>query len=277
MPQRSLDKKVAVVTGAASGIGRALAIELAKEGCSLALADRDEVGLAETAKLASAAQSSVRVRTYGVDVGSEDSMRNFAQAVDEEYGRVHLLVNNAGVTVTGEFVNQSLEDFRWIFDVNFWGVVYGCKFFIPQLERAGGGTIVNLSSLFGLVGVPMQSSYCSTKFAVRGLSESLSAELADSKIDVISVHPGGISTNIVKNARTRGEEASRMQGHLERLFETKMMPPEDAARRIIRGVKRGWPRLLITKETYVADAIKRVLPAIPPRVVNRARRLMGVR
>lgn len=275
MALRSLRDKVAVVTGAASGIGRALAKALADEGCSLALADRDEVGLAETVRICD--RPDVRVRSYRVDVSNESAMRDFAAAVDDEYGRVHLLVNNAGVTVAGEFVNQSLDDFRKVVDVNFWGVVYGCKFFIPQLERAGGACIVNLSSLFGLVGVPMQSSYCATKFAVRGLSESLGAELADSDIDVVSVHPGGISTNIMKNADCVGEEANRMRAGLERFFETKTMPPEQAAQKIIRGVKRGSPRVLITRETYMADAVKRVIPAIPPKVVNRARRLFRSR
>jgi NAD(P)-dependent dehydrogenase (short-subunit alcohol dehydrogenase family) len=274
MSLRRLEGKVAVVTGAASGIGRALATALAAEGCSLALADRNVEGLKATAALASGPK--VRVRTYEVDVGNEDSMRTFAKAVEDEYGRIHLLINNAGVTVTGEFSNQSLEDFRWVVDVNFWGVVYGCKFFIPQLERAGEGCIVNLSSLFGLVGVPMQTSYCATKFAVRGFSESLGAELADSNIDVVSVHPGGISTDIIKNAKVRGREAQRINAGLLRHFETKTMSPDRAAHKIIRGIKRGSPRVLITRETYATDVIKRVLPALHPKVMNRARSLLKI-
>lgn len=275
MSLRNFNDKVAVITGAASGIGRALAEALALEGCSLALADKDALGLEKTATLVrDKVGDKVRVRTYEVDVGNEASMRDFAGSVDDEYGRVHLLVNNAGVTVSGEFMDQTLDDFRWVVDVNFWGVVYGCKFFIPMLERAGQGCIVNLSSLFGIVGVPMQSSYCATKFAVRGFSESLAAELCDSNIDVVSVHPGGISTNIVKNSRARGEEAVRMQPKWERFFETKTMPPSRAAEIILKGVRKGSPRVLITREAYIGDAFKRIIPAMRPKLVNRIKKLL---
>ena len=147
---------------------------------------------------------------------------------------------------------------------------------LPLLQRAGEGCIVNLSSMFGLVGVPMQTSYCATKFAVRGFSESLSAELVDQNIDVVSVHPGGISTRIMHNSRSAGERAKRSRRKLEAFFERKAMPASDAAAKIVKGIKRGSTRVLITKETYATDAIKRLFPALPPKLVSRARKIMGV-
>lgn len=275
MPLKKLAGRVAVITGAASGIGRATAYALADEGCDLVLSDVDSVGLEQTAR--EARNRGRRVSTHKVDVSDLEAMRRFAEAVDAEHGHIHILMNNAGVTVTGEFEHQALEDFKWVVDINLWGVIYGSKLFLPLLQRAGEGCIVNLSSMFGLVGVPMQTSYCTTKFAVRGFSESLAAELADQRIDVVSVHPGGIATRIVHNARNAGERAERAQKKLERAFETKMMPPEEAAAKIVRGIKRGSPRVLITKETYATDVLKRLFPAVPPRLISRARQMLGIR
>ncbi len=274
MPLPRLKDRIAVITGAGSGIGRATAKALAAEGCDLAISDLDEAGLAETVRQLES--SGRKVVSHRVDVSDRAAMAAYAKQVEEEFGHVHIVMNNAGVTVTGEFEHQSIEDFEWVVRINFLGVVYGAKFFLPLLQRAGEGCIVNLSSMFGLVGVPMQTSYCATKFAVRGFSESLGAELVDHNIDVVSVHPGGIATRIVHNARTAGSRAARMQKGLEKMFETKMMAPEDAAQRILRGIKRGSPRVLITKETYATDVLKRIFPALPPKAVARARKLLGV-
>ncbi len=193
---RSFDDKVAVVTGAGSGIGRALAQELARRGAHLALADLSEAALADTA--AGIAATGRRVTTHVVDVADAARMEAFAEAVVAAHGRVELLVNNAGVSVTGTLEEQSLDDWRWIVGVNFWGVVHGCKFFLPHLRKNREAHIVNLSSMLGFLGMPTQSSYCATKFAVRGLSEALWAELHGSGIGVTSVHPGGVKTNIVR-------------------------------------------------------------------------------
>ncbi|MFV8753523.1 SDR family NAD(P)-dependent oxidoreductase [Nannocystaceae bacterium ST9] len=268
---RKLADRVAVVTGSASGIGRATAILLAREGCDLALADVDEVGMAETA--AQIRELHRTVTTHIVDVADKARMQAFADEVVAEHGDVHVLINNAGVSVTAPLADQTLEDFEWIVGINFWGVVYGCKFFLPHLQRAGGATIVNLSSMFGLIGLPTQSSYCATKFAVRGFSESLAAELVHHDVDVISVHPGGIATNIVRSGRflDTGKQAKTVKW-----FERFAMPPEQAARQIVQGIKYRKSRVIITREAVLTDLLKRAYPSIPPRAVAWAQhRLLG--
>ncbi len=253
---QSFDNKVAVVTGAASGIGRALAQQLAQRGAALALVDRNAEALAETA--ASVAATAKRVTTHVVDVADAEQMEALAAAVVAQHGRVELLINNAGVSVTGTFEEQSLDDWRWIVGVNFWGVVHGCKFFLPHLRSAESAHIVNLSSMFGLIGLPTQSSYCATKFAVRGLSEALWAELHGSGIGVTSVHPGGVKTNIVRASRTA--DANAKQQMIER-FDRMAMTPEKAAGKILRAVERNKLRVVICPEARVADWAKRLFPA----------------
>lgn len=268
---RTLVDRVAVVTGAASGIGRATAVLLANQGCDLALADLDEAGMAQTA--AKVREAGRRVSTHLVDVSDKARMAAFADEVVAEHGGVHVLVNNAGVSVTAPLAEQTLEDFEWIVGINFWGVVYGCKFFLPHLRAAGGATIVNLSSMFGLIGLPTQSSYCATKFAVRGFSESLAAELVHDDIDVISVHPGGIATNIVRKGRFLD---TAKQAQTAKWFERFAMPPEDAAWRIVEGIKRRKSRVIITREAVLTDLLKRAYPTIPPRAVAWAQhKLLG--
>jgi len=264
---RSLDQSVAVVTGAASGIGRATALALANKGSTVAIADIDELGLAETARLLDRAGAGYSVHT--VDVADKQRMQAFADEVAEAHDRVHIVVNNAGVSVGAKLEDHSLEDFEWIVGINFWGVVYGCKFFLPHLQRAGWGAFVNLSSMFGLTGVPTQSSYCATKFAVRGFSESLSIELANENIDVISVHPGGIKTNIVRSSRG-DDETSRAR--IVAWFERHAMPPEIAASKIVTAIERRRSRVLITREAWLTDVVKRVYPAVPRRLAGWALR-----
>lgn len=265
---RRLSNRVAVVTGAASGIGRATAVTFAKRGCALAVADLDEAGLAQTAQLV--ASTGAKVTQHRVDVSDKQRMEAFAGEVIEAHGRAHIIVNNAGVTTISGFERHSLEDFEWVMGVNFWGVVYGCKFFLPHLQREGWGSIVNISSLFGIVGMPGQTSYCSSKFAVRGFSESLGVELSNQNIDVLSVHPGGVRTNIVRSARglDSGEEHARRIKWFERIG----IEPEDAAERIVSAVERRRQRLLITKETYAIDAFKRLIPTMPRPLAKLARR-----
>lgn len=252
--------RVAVITGAASGIGRALSIGLAEKGCELALVDVNEAELAETAALSR--RHGVSVSTHQVDVSSRDAMAALPDAVESEHGRADIVVNNAGVTVASTLEDQDLDDFEWLVGVNVWGVVHGCKFFLPLLRKSDDAYLVNLSSMFGLVGVPGQSSYCLSKFAVRGFSEAIAAELADTNIRVMSVHPGGISTNIVRDARWGGDLEGRSRAM--QFFEKRAMPPEAAAQRIIEGMQRGASRKLIAPEAYLTDAVKRVIPVLPP-------------
>ena len=265
--------RVAVITGAASGIGRALSIALAERGCDLALVDVNEAHLDETASLSR--RHGVNVSTHRIDVSSREAMGALPDAVESEHGRADIVVNNAGVTVASNLEDQDLDDFEWLVGINVWGVVYGCKFFLPLLRKSDDAYIVNLSSMFGLVGVPGQSSYCLSKFAVRGFSEAIAAELAETNIRVMSVHPGGISTNIVRDARWGDDREGRSRAM--KFFETRAMPPEAAAQRIIEGMERGASRKLITREAYVTDAVKRMIPVLPASWLARARKVFDAK
>ena len=252
--------RTAVVTGAGSGIGRATSILLAQKGCRLAIADINADGLAETARLVR--EHGRPVSSHVVDVSSKQRMQEFAGEVVEEHGAVHIVINNAGVAVVANFKDHSLEDFEWLMGINFWGVVYGCKFFLPHLSAAEEGHIVNISSMFGLLGIPQQTSYCASKFAVRGFSEALRIELSNSSVGVTSVHPGGIATNIVADARLAGDAQSpKEHARMVRNFK-KMMPPSEAAAQIVQGIERNKPRVLITRESHIADIAKRLAPAL---------------
>lgn len=257
--------RVAVVTGSASGIGRAVAERLAAKGCDLALADIDPEGLEQTASAVRALGR--RAITHRVDVSDREQMQAFVTAVEDAYGRVDVLVNNAGVTVAATFDEHSIEDFEWVVGINLWGVVYGCKLFLPLLRQQDEAYVVNLSSMFGLIGMPRQTSYCATKFAVRGFSESLAVELAETGVRVLSVHPGGIRTNIAKSARYRGQDNEKLRAKTVRFFEKMGMAPEDAADRIVGAMERNAERLLITRESYATDVIKRLMPTMPSRWV----------
>jgi NAD(P)-dependent dehydrogenase (short-subunit alcohol dehydrogenase family) len=253
-----LKDRVAVVTGAGSGIGRATAVLLAQRGCKLAVSDIDAAGLEDTKRLIEA--TGAKCTAHIVDVSKRDRMQSFVSEVLEAHGSVNILVNNAGVSVSATFEEQSLEDFEWLIGINFWGVIYGCKLFLPALLAADQAHIVNISSVFGLVGVPRQSSYCASKFAVRGFSESLRAELGHTNVRVTSVHPGGVATNIAAKTRVVGDEVEQERHkRIVRRFR-KMLPPEKAAEAIITGIVRDRPRVLITRETYVLDFAKRAFP-----------------
>jgi len=257
---------VAVITGAGSGIGRATSIALAAKGCNLALADVNEAGLAETAKLVGA--RGVNVTRHVVDVSKKDLMQAFADEVAKAHGKVNIVVNNAGVAVTAPLESHTIEDFEWIVGINFWGVVYGSKFFLPYLQKAGEGHIVNISSMFGLIGLPTQASYCATKFAVRGFSESIRAELAEQNIGVTSVHPGGINTNIVKSSRMSSDANSeKLKQKAVKFFETKTLPPSAVADAIVRAIEKNEARALVARETYVTDYLKRLFPVLTSEIV----------
>jgi short-subunit dehydrogenase len=259
---KKLSDRVAVVTGAAGGIGRAVSVALAKEGCHLALCDVNAAGLEETA--AQARELGRKVSTHIVDVSDKARMQAFAGEVFAEHGQVNILVNNAGVTVTAPFETHSLEDFEWIVGINFWGVIYGCKFFLPYLQKADEAHIVNLSSLFGLLGVPSQSSYCATKFAVHGFSEALWVELRDQKIGVTSVHPGGVRTDIAKSARSETKAQKDLAiGVIDRFS----VSPEHCAKLIVSAIKKNKMKQLVTRETHIVSIAKRLAPQLPQRVM----------
>ncbi|MGE0322695.1 MAG: SDR family NAD(P)-dependent oxidoreductase [Polyangiaceae bacterium] len=262
--------RVAVVTGAASGIGRATALELAAAGCHLALADLNEAGLESARKQAEAL--GVRVTTHRVNVADLKAMERFVDEVVAAHGGVNILINNAGVAATSAFEEQSLSDYEWLVGINFWGVVYGCKLFLPHLKRADEAHIVNISSMFGLTGIPTQTAYCATKFAVRGFTESLWVELSPLGIGVTSVHPGMIATNIVRSGRmSAGEEYQRAKV-VER-FESQGMPPSRAAKYIVKAIRHGRQRQMIGLEAHLTDWLRRAAPALSMHLVKAIYRL----
>jgi short-subunit dehydrogenase len=262
----TLTGKVAAITGAGSGIGRALALDLASRGTSLALSDIDEIGLAETA--AKAERRGIEVTTRTLDVSNAQDMASWADETVEQHGRINLIVNNAGVALISDVASSSLEDFEWLMSINYWGVVYGTKAFLPHLAASGDGHIVNISSAFGLISVPGQSAYNSAKFAVRGFTDSLRMELeiGSSSVSATTVHPGGIRTNIVRNARTGGAAAAGAAdpARFDKIART---TPERAAEVIIDAVLRDRPRVLIGADAKAIDALSRLPSGIRRRLL----------
>ncbi len=259
---RNFDGKVAAITGAGSGIGRALAIELARRGAHLALSDVDEAGLAETVALVEG--FGVKVTSQVLDVADREAMFAWAETVVEEHGSANLIINNAGVTVMTDIATMNHDDFTWLMGINFWGVVNGTDAFLPHLKASGDGHVVNISSVFGLVSIPGQAAYNSAKFAVRGYTDALRIELDIDPcgVSATTVHPGGITTNIVRNARWDSAEGS----HDETIAEFDKMTrtsPEDAAKKILKSVGRNRRRCLIGPDAYVFDAVSRLPAAVP--------------
>jgi NAD(P)-dependent dehydrogenase (short-subunit alcohol dehydrogenase family) len=251
---------VAVVTGAGSGIGRALAQQLASAGSAVALADVNEAGLMETA--ASLSGKRAAATTHVVDVSDESAVRAFAEDVMTRHGRVTLLINNAGVALYGKFEEYSLDDLRWLMNINFWGIVYGVRYFLPILKRQQRAHIVNLSSVWGLIAPAGQSAYAASKFAVRGFTEALRHELEGSTVGVSCVHPGGIRTPIAQRARL-GENApaSTKDQSIARFQRIATTPPEEAAAGILAGVERREPRILVGSGARQMDLLQRLRPA----------------
>lgn len=251
---------VAVITGAASGIGRALVIGLAREGIAgLAISDVDDEGLHDTAKMV--AELGVKCSTHVVNVAEKTEMQKFALDVVAEHQRVTHLINNAGVALIGTFEQLSLEDFEWLMNINFWGVVYGAKFFLPVLKQQEKAHIINLSSVFGMVAPPEQSAYCASKFAVRGFTEALRHELEETPVRVSTVHPGGIKTNIARNSRVGKDAPEEYKTQGVKFFDkVALTSPETAAETIIKGIKDENPRILIGKDAQAINVIHRLFP-----------------
>ena len=217
--QRKFQQAVVATTGAGSGIGQALATQLAREGAHLALSDVNEAGLTSTRSLCEAFGGKVLTQT--VDVGKRAEIDAWVKQIIAEFGTVNVIINNAGVNLSASVEDMTQEDFEWVMDIDFWGVVHGCRAFLPHLKAAEWGHIVNLSSLFGLIGIPNQSAYNSAKFAVRGFSESLrmEMEMQGTNVGVTCIHPGGVNTNIVNNARFGAQIGKAPCRHCEADYE----------------------------------------------------------
>ena len=260
---KHLNGRVAAITGAGSGIGRALATDLAGRGTHLALSDIDEVGLAETVGLCEG--RGVKVTSQRLDVADRAAVEAWAQQVVDDHGKVNLIFNNAGVALGATVEGESYDDFHWLMDINFWGVVHGTKAFLPHLKASGEGHVVNISSVFGLVSIPAQSAYNAAKFAVRGFTDSLRMELEieGAPVSATTIHPGGIKTNIARSARF-DESMSGVGGAVDAtpddFDKLAMTTPEKAARQILTAVERDRRRALIGPDAKVFDLVSR-LPA----------------
>lgn len=262
----AINGRVAVITGAGSGIGRALALELAKEGAKLAISDVDTVGLDETARLARALGA--EVKADHLDVAQREKVVEYADSVVAHFGRVDHVYNNAGIAYHGELERTEFKDIERVMDVDFWGVVNGTKAFLPHLIASGDGHLVNVSSLFGLLSIPGQSAYNAAKFAVRGFTESIRQEMliAGHPVQVTCVHPGGIKTAIARNATVPAGDDQATFAHF---FDSKLArtSPEAAARTIVSGVRRNKARVLIGADAKLLDAFVRIAGPSYQRIV----------
>ncbi|MFZ9872196.1 MAG: SDR family NAD(P)-dependent oxidoreductase [Steroidobacteraceae bacterium] len=260
----SFEGQTAVITGAGSGIGRALALDLAERGCHLALADIRGQTLSETRELLAAHQHrrpTLRVSTHVLDVASRDAIDAFPEAVLAEHPTVNLLFNNAGVAIEGDFRDIKPADFEWLMDINFWGVVRMTRAFLPILERSETAHITNISSLFGLIAPAGQSAYVASKFAVRGFSDALRHELEQGHIGVTVVCPGGVNTSIARNARQSKDLApADLERRLARVQKLLRLPPSDAAKIILAAVERRDPRVIVGTDAKIGAWAERLMP-----------------
>lgn len=251
--------RVAVVSGAASGIGRGVSLALAGRGCHLALADRDEAGMAATAEQARA--RGVRASCHRLDVADRAAVAALPAAVLAEHGRTDVLVNNAGVALGGRFEQVSEEDFDWLLSINFHGVVRMTRAFLPLLRASDEARIVNVSSIYGIISPPGQAAYSASKFAVRGFSNALRHELEGSNVGVTVVHPGGVATSIARNARKSAaltpEELAQGMERAQRMLR---MPPERAGEIIVAAIERRRPRVLVGNDARFAALLERLAP-----------------
>jgi NAD(P)-dependent dehydrogenase (short-subunit alcohol dehydrogenase family) len=261
--------RTAIITGAASGIGRAITHSLARRGCHLALADLNEAGLEETA---SASASGVRITRHRLDVGDAQAVAAFPELVRAAHRNVDLLVNNAGVALGGTFEQVSEENFEWLIAINFFGVVRMTRAFLPLLKASDDARIVNISSIFGIIAPPGQTAYSASKFAVRGFSEALRRELAGTSVGITVVHPGGVATSIAKNAR-RSETASPevLAATLAGIEAKLKMPPAEAGETIVRGVEQRKPRVIVGNDAKIIAMIERLAPVSYWKALERMR------
>lgn len=250
-------QKVVVITGAGSGIGRALAQQLAAKGARLALSDINKDGLDETIRLLPVRSD---IRSYIVDVSKKEEMFTHAQDVERDFGAVHIVFNNAGASITGTIAHLDIEELEWQVNVNLWSVIYGTKAFLPGMLSQREGSIVNISSVFGLLTYPTQGAYNIAKFGVRALTEVLWSELKGTGVRAVCVHPGGIKTNIERGGRrckASGSEEADVMASVDRLLLT---PPEDCAADILAGVARGRKRIITGNKSTTMWWLGRLLP-----------------
>jgi len=278
---KNFQGKVAAITGAGSGIGRALAIELAQRGCALALADLDPQRLAETQALAQA--EGARATAATVDVANRQAVFDWAAQCRAGHGKVNLVFNNAGVALTSFAEATAPADFEWLMGINFWGVVHGTQAFMPHLRASGEGHVINISSLFGIMAMPTQSAYNASKFAVRGFTEALRMELnlAGAPVSATCVHPGGVATNIAMAGRVDPavERVSGMDAQAQRERAHRMIQvttPQSAARQILAGVQRNARRVVVGPDAKLMDIWTRLLGSwYQPLVLRGVRKLRG--
>ena len=259
--------KVAVITGAGGGIGREFALQLAAKGCDLALADISEENVSETQKQAQVL--GVKASIHLVDVGNAEAYQSFVDDVLAFHGKVNLLINNAGITLQRTFENHSLDDWELVIRVNLWGVIHGCKFFLPHLRVAEEAHIINLSSMAGFLGLPNQSSYSATKAAVRSLSESLNAEFAKAGIAITSVHPGAIATNMMRNTLDKSDDMVQANKNLA-MAEKMALPVDKAVNCILKAVAKKKLRVRVGKDAVILDIVKRLIPVTIHKLIMRA-------
>jgi short-subunit dehydrogenase len=258
----SYKNKVAAITGAASGIGEALAMELARQGCNLALADINEANLQKVADKVKS--TGVTVSQHIVDVSNQQAMKNFARDTVKQHHKVNLVINNAGVALAETVDQMSYQNFEWLMNINFWGVVYGTKEFLPYLKKTTHAHVVNVSSVFGLYAVPTQSAYNAAKFAVRGFTECLQEELRieNSHVQCTCVFPSGIKTNIAQNGRMGSTDDKYHVEDLRANFDSYAhTTAEDAAKSILKAVKKEKDRALIGPDAYAMDLLQRIFPS----------------
>jgi NAD(P)-dependent dehydrogenase (short-subunit alcohol dehydrogenase family) len=264
---RDFNGKVAAITGAGSGIGRALALELAGRGARLALSDVDSAGVEET--VAEVAGRGGTAQGYTLDVSNRQAVFAHAEEVASDLGKVNLIFNNAGVAMHNPILETPIEDIEWLMGINYWGVVYGTKAFLPHLIASGDGYVVNVSSVFGLIAVPGQAAYNSAKFAVRGFTEALRQEMlmSGTPVGVSCVHPGGVKTSIARSAHLPGRDPVESAKQFEKTART---TPERAARTILRGVERNRAKILVGPDAYAIDVMGRALGSRYQAIVTRA-------
>ncbi|WP_433205425.1 SDR family NAD(P)-dependent oxidoreductase [Nocardia sp. CA-107356] len=253
---KNFEDKVVVITGAGAGIGRALALELARNGAKLALSGRNLANVSETAALCES--EGANARAYRLDVTDRAAVYAHADAVRSDFGPANLVVNNAGVSLTANVEELSWEDFEWIVNINFWGVMYGTKAFLPQVIASGDGHIANVSSMFGLAACPSQGAYNATKFGIRGFTDALRQEMriAGHPVGVSSVHPGMIKTDIAWKARAGGDrDRDALAANFDKLAKT---TPESAAKTMLRGIRKDKAKILIGADARVIDLLPRI-------------------
>jgi len=260
---KKLENRVAVITGGGNGIGRSLARLLAEQGCHLALVDINEASLKETQALVSHLDR--KVSLHVADVASRARMEALPEEILAAQGHIHMLINNAGVGVYKTIEEHTIEDIEWIMGINLWGVIYGCKFFLPLLKKEPEAHIVNFSSMLGIIGMHQQGSYSATKFAVRGFTEALWAELKNTNIRVSIVHPGAVKTNILNTARYSDKET---EAHLKNIVDRFAPTADKAAKKIMKGIIKNKHRILVCPETYIIDLGKRLFPTLMNRLAG---------